>query len=257
MTIAERPKRRMRFFQFSFRQLFVLFLAVAVFLSIFVRGWQRQWREQKRAEPSRRLLAAAAAGDVDGAARALAAGANLWEFDSGSCCAMTYAVERRDLPILDLLLGVGADANLEWCRGQTPLSVAVNANDLVLARRLLDAGADPDREISPGSQQAQPPLHWCIENGYLEMMALLLDYGAVVKEDRRLELSHDPPLFVAARCSLPTAIKIQMIRFLVERGANPRRVFVGYTDTTSSREDLCTPAGRTRSEGDTPPQSDG
>ena len=49
-------------------------------------------------------------------------------------------------------------------------------------------------------------------------------------EDGRLELSHDPPLFVAARCNQPTAIRIQMIRLLVERGANPRRAFVGYTD---------------------------
>jgi hypothetical protein len=31
MTTTELPKRKMRFFQFSLRQLFVLFLAVAVF----------------------------------------------------------------------------------------------------------------------------------------------------------------------------------------------------------------------------------
>ena len=238
MTTTERSKRRTRFFNFSLRQLFVLFFAVAALLSIFVPGWQKQWREWKRAEPSRRLLAAAAEGDVDGAARALAAGANLREFDSRNYTAMDYAVERRDLPILDLLLASGADVNCDWCLGRTPLYIAVNANDLVVARRLLDAGADPDRAISPGSQQARPPLHWCIENGYLEMMALLLDYGADVEEDGRLELSHDPPLFVAVRCSLPTAIKIQMIRFLVERGANPRRAFVGYTDTTPSRKKI-------------------
>ena len=69
MTTAERPKRRMRFFEFSLREMLVLFFAVAALLSIFVPGWQKQWREWKRAEPSRRLLAAAAEGDVDGAAR--------------------------------------------------------------------------------------------------------------------------------------------------------------------------------------------
>lgn len=230
MTAAERSKRRTRFFRFSLRQLFVLFFAVAALLSVFVPGWQRQWREHQQAEASRRLLAAAAEGDVDGAARALAAGADLRACDSRGYTAMAYAVERRDLSILELLLASGADVNCDWWVGRTPLYIAVNANDRIVARRLLDAGADPNWPSGPGGPHGRSPLHWCVEKGYLEMMTLLLDFGADIEQDGRLALDCDPPLFMAARCNQPIAVRFQMIKLLVERGANPRRA-LGYSDT--------------------------
>ena len=65
------------------------------------------------------------------------------------------------------------------------------------------------------------------------MMALLLDFGADIEEDGRLELNYDPPLFLAAGCSQPTALRIQMVKLLVKRGANPRRG-LGYTDIKPS-----------------------
>ncbi len=77
MTTTEESQRRMRFFRFSLRQLFVLVVAVAALVSVFVPDWQKQRREYQRAEASRRLLTAAAQGDADGTARALAAGADL------------------------------------------------------------------------------------------------------------------------------------------------------------------------------------
>ena len=59
MTTTELPKRKMRFSQFSFRQLFVLFLAVAVFLRC--QEWTDFWEGSAgspggHANPSRALL---------------------------------------------------------------------------------------------------------------------------------------------------------------------------------------------------------
>lgn len=244
MTTTEESQRRMRFFRFSLRQLFVLVVAVAALVSVFVPDWQKQRREYRRAEASRRLLAAAAQGDVDGAARALAAGADLRECDSRGYTALADAVVRSDLPILDLLLASGADVNCDCRSGRTPLYIAVNANDLVVVRRLLEAGADPNWPSGPVGLQGRSPLHWCVEKGLLEMMALLLDFGADIEQDGRLELHCDPPLFVAARCNQPIAVRIKMVQLLVERGANPRRA-LGYSDTKLpiSRQKIYLPVG--------------
>ncbi len=101
MTTSEQPKRTMRFFQFTLRQLLVLFVAVAVLLSIFVPRWHELDGQRQRAKANRDLLEAAARGDVEGAARALAAGADVDEGDAGRYAghtALGWAVKRRDLP---------------------------------------------------------------------------------------------------------------------------------------------------------------
>ena len=204
----------MRFVQFTLRQLFVLFFAVAVFLSMLVPGWQKQRGERQRAEAGRNLLDTVAAGDVDGAARAIAAGADLhdWRLRRST---LSGAVQRRDLPIVDLLLNAGTEPDVS-------LHIPVTTNDLPLARRLLEAGADPNRrfdEVGTGPGYRRGPLDYCIHNGRLPMMTLLLDWGADVEQGGQ----SGPPLVLAIRCEQPIAVRLQMIRLLIERGANPQK----------------------------------
>jgi hypothetical protein len=102
------------------------------------------------------------------------------------------------------------------------LAGAVRANDLSLARRALEAGANPDF-MSPGSRM----IFGCIAKGQLEMMKLLLDSGADAEGTESVRFigpgGGGPPLFVALNCDQPPEVRCQMVRVLVAAGANPHR----------------------------------
>jgi ankyrin repeat protein len=101
------------------------------------------------------------------------------------------------------------------------LHKAVPARDLALARRALEAGADPNR-LFGGTRSL---LHVAIANGDLAMMGLLLDFGADVEQTARLQgetgVLDGPPLCAAAGCNQPTEVRLEMIRLLVEHRADP------------------------------------
>jgi ankyrin repeat protein len=68
--------------------------------------------------------------------------------------------------------------------GARPLHVAAALGNLAMARRLLDAGADPDGE----ADGAATPLHYAAKAGHAAMAALLLEHGA---DARRRDSVHD------------------------------------------------------------------
>lgn len=162
------------------------------------------WSNRKPNAPSATdlLLTAAAQGDVDGATHALAAGAN---------------VSMTDV------------------HGQSAFEMALRRNDLALARCLLEAGADPNalmaRNVPTGvarpMQHASLPLHFCIENGYVAMTELLLDFRADIERSGMFSkarmIGSGPPLFAAIECDQPTDIRLEMVRLLLKRGADARR----------------------------------
>jgi len=102
------------------------------------------------------------------------------------------------------------------------LNRAVRENDVTSARRALEAGASPNETFSDGSSL----FHGCTENGQIAMMKLLLDFGADVESVKRLHsdkvVLHGPPLYAAVGCNQPTEVRLEMIRLLIERGADPR-----------------------------------
>lgn len=104
------------------------------------------------------------------------------------------------------------------------LAGAVRANDLSLARRALAAEANPDfMSNQPGSRM----IFDCIAKGQVEMMKLLLDFGADAEGTEGVRFigpgGGGPPLFVALNCDQPPEVRCQMVRLLVAAGANPRR----------------------------------
>lgn len=103
------------------------------------------------------------------------------------------------------------------------LASAVKANDLSRARQALEAGANPDRNYgsSPGALLLD-----CIVHGKVEMLKLLLDFGAYAEGASRVRSAvpgkEGPPLFAAVTCDQPPEVRCQMVRLLVAAGANPR-----------------------------------
>ena len=103
-----------------------------------------------------------------------------------------------------------------------PLLRAAHEGDLAEARRLLDAGADPNRtaavaDVRRGVQRSA--LGGAVRGGHGEVAELLHDRGARVDLTPRGDAS---PLMIAARHGHQ-----EMVRLLLDRGADPNRVVPG------------------------------
>ena len=105
---------------------------------------------------------------------------------------------------VDALLAAGARVDVEDEVGATALLLAVRSGRLTCARRLLEAGANP--EGSPKARMS--PLH---ESSTPEMAAVLIEAGATVEQR---DLSGATPLHHQARAGRPV-----MVEFLLSKGA--------------------------------------
>lgn len=99
------------------------------------------------------------------------------------------------------------------------LVAAVKTNDLARARRALQAGANPDYNGGTGLPSL---LDSCITNGRIEMMELLLDYGAGVEPHRPNAARYGAALMLAAEHAQPPEMRREIIRRLFARGADAR-----------------------------------
>ncbi len=80
--------------------------------------------------------------------------------------------------MVNLLLDYDGAAALNWfdVTDRTPLTIAVEMEDIPIARRLIEAGADVNAHNEP--QIGDTALHRAAANGTLEMVELLLEAGA-------------------------------------------------------------------------------
>lgn len=88
---------------------------------------------------------AASKGDVAEVQRLLAAKYPINRFDELGWTPLHHAVSEGHLDMVDVLLAAGADVNAHDERriGNTPLSDNIRACSFEMAKRLIDAGADP------------------------------------------------------------------------------------------------------------------
>lgn len=91
---------------------------------------------------------------------------------------LCYAVDDRPVhhEIVRCLLKHGADPNRPDNHNRSALEIAVNQEDLVTTRLLLEAGAKPN--IRPGCFPPQLPLLTAVKRENLELVQLLLEFGA-------------------------------------------------------------------------------
>lgn len=193
-----------------------LFVLLGVLLLVLVPVFPSGYRAWQVANANKQLLAAAAAGDVRGLSAAIAAGANVEVRDRNERSAMDLAIEHSSVPLMDLLISAGAD-----CDTDTVLFRAVAKDSTMLARRLLEAGANPNGKRSIG----QSPLHLCAERGANEMVELLIEFGADLEQPGAFATptirGYGPPLFAAISSSDSTGGRLHTVRVLLEHGADP------------------------------------
>ena len=93
--------------------------------------------------------------------------------------ALAMAVHFGNEEIVRFLLRHGADANLFSQNGYhiSPLHTAVDANFEVIAKMLIEAGA----EVNCVQSSGMTPLHYAAQNGNIELLIVLLEKGALVE----------------------------------------------------------------------------
>lgn len=98
------------------------------------------------------------------------------------------------------------------------LDAAVRNGNAGLAKAAIEAGADPNMK------RGESYLRGCIERGHLEVMALLLSAGADLETNERLQgglTAGGPPLFAAIVAPQPTTTRLNMLKMLIDAGADP------------------------------------
>jgi ankyrin repeat protein len=124
--------------------------------------------------------------------------------------ALAWAAYEDDEQAVDLLIRAGADVNkANDFHGVTPLALACANGNSRVVRKLLDAGADPDRAQWSG----ETPLMTCANTGAVDGATALLEHGADVNATENEEDQTALMWAVAGQHA-------QVVRVLTENGAN-------------------------------------
>jgi ankyrin repeat protein len=160
------------------------------------------------------------------------------DVDLGGYTPLLFAAMQGDLESARLLTAAGADANDVSPSGTTALVVAAHSGHGAVGRLLLEQGADANAAAA-----GYTALHAAILAGDIDLVKALLVHGADPNAtllrpttyrrtslDLRLDktLVGASPFWLAARFSEP-----QIMRVLVENGADPRFVKDGATALTT------------------------
>lgn len=123
-----------------------------------------------RAAPAADLLRAAAAGDLAGVRRALAAGADIETRDADGRTALLLATNGHRVPVALLLIERGADVNAQDRQRDSAFLLAGARGHTEIVRAALRAGADLRSTNRYGGTALIPACH----HGHVETVRLLL-----------------------------------------------------------------------------------
>ncbi len=143
--------------------------------------------------------------------------------------ALHWAVERRDLPMMNVLLEAGAKHDLTNRTGARPLYLAATNGDAAAIARLLDAGEDANALLTA---EGESVLMLTAQTGNAEAVKVLLDRGA---DPNTQQLRGQTALMWAAAEGHADVVKL-----LLARGADP-----GLSSTASTKPERRPPGGMT------------
>ncbi|KAH9213586.1 hypothetical protein DL95DRAFT_410170 [Leptodontidium sp. 2 PMI_412] len=123
--------------------------------------------------------------------------------------ALHLAVERSYPKIAERLLDAGADVDATSKYGRTALIHATDGNDILMIRKLLQYGTNPDAQ----GKHSKAALHICAEYGFFDAAKVLVEAGADVDSEShegwRLREKHQWLGENKIRLNLCTAMVIQ------------------------------------------------
>ncbi|XP_074107385.1 uncharacterized protein LOC141532782 [Cotesia typhae] len=93
------------------------------------------------------------------------------------------ATKRNNLEAVKLLINEGADPNIEAKNNPFALLMAVCDRNYEIVEYLLEHGADVNRKNSFGYYIGYPPLNFAIQRNRLDIVKLLISYGAETKDN--------------------------------------------------------------------------
>lgn len=119
---------------------------------------------------------------------------------------LTSAIQQNDIQTTIALLRQGADINFVDNAGYLPLHYACVYGMYEIAELLLEWGSDYTSYLS-----GQAPVVLAAQNGHVNIIRLLLDYGASIEETGK---SNTPPLLAALQAG-----NFSTVEFLLQNGA--------------------------------------
>ena len=130
--------------------------------------------------------------------------------NSEGCTPLFLAALKGHLPVVELLLGRGAEVNHADCVGATPLYVAALKGHVPVVELLLGRGAD----VNQARRDGITPLFIASRYGHLPVVGLLLGRGADVNPAN----SSTTPLYIASHTG-----QVSVVELLLEMGAHVER----------------------------------
>jgi len=180
-----------------------------------------------KAEPA--IVDAAMNGDLKTVRTLVRQAADVNAAHADGMTALHWAVERRDLPMMNVLLEAGAKHDLTNRTGASPLYLAATNGDAAAIARLLDAGEDANAVLTA---EGETVLMLASHTGNADAVKLLLDRGA----DANIQQARgQTALMWAAAEGHAGAVKL-----LLARGADP-----GLSSAASTKQEKRPPGGMT------------
>ncbi|KAM0293820.1 hypothetical protein ACHAO9_001506 [Fusarium lateritium] len=131
-----------------------------------------------------------------------------------------YASSTGHIHVARLLLDAGADPRSKSAHGYTPIVAATIGNHISMVQLLLDRGADQGADINTAADELSRALCEACEEGFLELIKLLVNRGADIKSrttgGRKLT-----PLYSAILGG-----HLEAVSFLLDQGCSTEEVYV-------------------------------
>jgi ankyrin repeat protein len=167
------------------------------------------------ADADLRLHAAAVAGDADGMAALVVAGARLEDRNADGQTPLMAAVRAGQVAATRLLLEAGAEVDARDNRFDTPFLAAGRMGDAAIIALLAAAGADPALTNRFGGTALIP----ACEHGFVDAVRVLLETTAV--DVNHVNLLAWTALLEAVLLSDGGPVQQEIVRLLLAHGADP------------------------------------
>lgn len=147
-----------------------------------------------------RLTTAIQQGDINQVIYFLRLGVDTNYVDSAGYLPLHHACVYGQYQIAEILLEWGSDYT-SFLSGQAPIVLAAQHGHVNLLRLLLDYGAS----VEESGKAGVPPLHTALQQGHYSVVDFLLQQGALANTVDRMEMT---PLHLATRLPLDIAVNV-------------------------------------------------